>query len=222
MMTPIVSHAVCDKGQLWFQPSCSTPAAPSTAQERAENADTFGTPKPLTIGEPPFDPSENNISRTLTIPCPVGNSAEMWNPKRLFIPSESLKMVVAARSPDRAEGGEQSAPEWPHDPPGSSGNDPPHPRTRLACPRGVKGFDFSERTARKWLAGCRAEGASGLDNRSSCSKTIANRTAEYCISVIEHLRRDYRLTADEIAGMLRLSRSKTKPVTIGSWSVSAR
>jgi transposase len=74
------------------------------------------------------------------------------------------------------------------------------------------GFGISERTARKWLARYRAEGPSGLDNRSSCPRTVANRTAEYWISVMEMLRREYRLTAEEIAGKLKLARS-----TVAAW-----
>src|SRR3954454_3510149 len=76
----------------------------------------------------------------------------------------------------------------------------------------ARGFGISERTARKWLARYRAEGPSGLENRSSCSRTIANRTAEYWIGVREMLRREYRLTAEEIAGKLNLTRS-----TVAAW-----
>jgi transposase InsO family protein len=63
-----------------------------------------------------------------------------------------------------------------------------------------------------WLARFRTEGPSGLENRSSCPKAIANRTAEYWIGVIEMLRREYRLTAEEIAGKLKLARS-----TVAAW-----
>ena len=52
----------------------------------------------------------------------------------------------------------------------------------------VRGFGISERTACKWLARYRAEGTSGLENRSSRPRTVANRTAEYWIGVSEHLR----------------------------------
>jgi transposase InsO family protein len=76
----------------------------------------------------------------------------------------------------------------------------------------ARGFGISERTARKWLARYKAEGPSGLENRSSCPKTVANRTAEYWIGIIEMLRREYRLTADEIAGKLKLARS-----TVAAW-----
>ena len=62
----------------------------------------------------------------------------------------------------------------------------------------ARGFGISERTARKWLARYRTEGPSGLDNRSSCPRTVANRTGEYWIGVVEMLRREYRLTADDL------------------------
>jgi transposase len=78
--------------------------------------------------------------------------------------------------------------------------------------REVAGFGISERTARKWLARFRAEGPSGLDNRSSRPRTVASRTAEYWIGVIEMLRREHRLTAEEIAGKLNLARS-----TVAAW-----
>jgi hypothetical protein len=76
----------------------------------------------------------------------------------------------------------------------------------------ARGFGISERTARKWLARYRAEGLGGLDNRSSCPRTVANRTAEYWLGVVEILRREYRLTAEEIAGKLHLARS-----TVAAW-----
>jgi transposase len=63
----------------------------------------------------------------------------------------------------------------------------------------ASGFGISERTARKWLSRYKAEGPSGLDNRSSCPRIVANRTGAYWIGVIEMLRREYRLTAEEIA-----------------------
>jgi transposase-like protein len=55
------------------------------------------------------------------------------------------------------------------------------------------GFGVSDRTARKWLARYKAEGPSGLDNCSSCPRTVANRTGEHWLGVIEVLRREYRL-----------------------------
>ena len=78
----------------------------------------------------------------------------------------------------------------------------------------ARGFGISERTARKWLARFRAEGPRGLDNRSSCPRTVTNRTAEYWIGVTEVLRREYRLTAEEIVGKLKLAHS-----TVASWLI---
>src|SRR5688572_10182065 len=74
------------------------------------------------------------------------------------------------------------------------------------------GFGISERTARKWLARFRAEGAAGLQNRSSRPSCVANRTQAAWIEVIEVLRRTYRLTAEEIAAKLKLARS-----TVAGW-----
>ncbi|KFG69566.1 IS481 family transposase [Microvirga sp. BSC39] len=76
----------------------------------------------------------------------------------------------------------------------------------------ARGFGISERTARKWLARYRAEGTSGLENRSSRPRTVATRAAEYWFGVIEHLRREYRHTAEAIAGKLKLARS-----TVAAW-----
>jgi transposase len=76
----------------------------------------------------------------------------------------------------------------------------------------ARGFGISERTARKWLSRYRAEGPRGLNNRSSGPRTVANRTGEYWIGVIEMLRWEYRLTANEIAGKLKLARS-----TVAAW-----
>ena len=74
------------------------------------------------------------------------------------------------------------------------------------------GFGVSERTARKWLARFRAEGAAGLENRSSRPASVANRTSEPWIEMMASLRRDYRLTAEEIAAKLKLARS-----TVAAW-----
>ncbi len=74
------------------------------------------------------------------------------------------------------------------------------------------GFGISERTARKWLARWRREGAVGLENRSSRPGNVANRLADATIALIEHLRREYRLTADVIAAKLHLARS-----TVAGW-----
>ncbi len=74
------------------------------------------------------------------------------------------------------------------------------------------GFGVSERTARKWLARFRAEGAAGLENRSSRPTSVATRTAEPWIEMMERLRREYRLGAEEIATQLQCARS-----TIAAW-----
>ena len=74
------------------------------------------------------------------------------------------------------------------------------------------GFGVSERTARKWLGRYRKEGPAGLENRSSRPTTVANRTLEPWIDMMERLRREYRLTAEEIATQLKFARS-----TVAGW-----
>ena len=74
------------------------------------------------------------------------------------------------------------------------------------------GFGISERTARKWLSRWRKEGATGLENRSSRPKSAALDTSQYWRSAAERLRRDYRLTGEEIAAKLDLARS-----TVAGW-----
>jgi transposase InsO family protein len=74
------------------------------------------------------------------------------------------------------------------------------------------GFGVSERTARKWLARFRSEGRAGLENRSSRPTSVANRTSEPWIDMMERLRREYRLTAEEIATKLSFARS-----TVAAW-----
>jgi transposase InsO family protein len=74
------------------------------------------------------------------------------------------------------------------------------------------GFGVSERTARKWLARYRREGAWGLENRPSRPHAVANRTLDPWIDLMESLRREYRLTAEEIATRLKLARS-----TVAAW-----
>ena len=68
-------------------------------------------------------------------------------------------------------------------------------------------FAVSERTVRKWLARYRAEGLAGLQDRSSRARTVANRLAEAWVGMVLRLRRDYRLTAAEIAVKLQIARS---------------
>jgi transposase len=64
----------------------------------------------------------------------------------------------------------------------------------------------SERTAAKWLARWRMEGAAGLVDRSSAPSRVANRTCERRVEVIAALRR-LRLTAAEIAEVLGMALS---------------
>jgi transposase InsO family protein len=60
---------------------------------------------------------------------------------------------------------------------------------------------ISQRTARKWLARFRAEGAAGLLDRSSAPRTVANRTDEQTVAAICALRR-LRFSGPELAELL--------------------
>jgi transposase InsO family protein len=60
---------------------------------------------------------------------------------------------------------------------------------------------ISERTARKWLARWRAEGQSGLLDRSSAPRTVANKTPAQTVEAIAALRR-LRMSSPEIAEVL--------------------
>ena len=75
-----------------------------------------------------------------------------------------------------------------------------------AAPAGV-----SVRCARKWVGRYRAEGESGLLDRSSAPKRVANRTAPDRVRVIVLLRR-LRLTAAEIAEVLQMPLSTVSAV----------
>ena len=63
---------------------------------------------------------------------------------------------------------------------------------------------ISDRTARKWLARYRAEGSTGLLDRSSAPMVVANRTDERRVEVIAALRR-LRMTGAEIAECLGMA-----------------
>ena len=65
---------------------------------------------------------------------------------------------------------------------------------------------ISDRTARKWIARYRAEGRSGLLDRSSAPTVVANRTEERRVEVIAALRR-LRMTGAEIAETLEMALS---------------
>jgi transposase InsO family protein len=69
----------------------------------------------------------------------------------------------------------------------------------------------SERTARKWLARYRAEGSTGLLDRSSAPATVANRTDEHRVQAIAALRR-LRMTGAEIAECLGMALSTVSAV----------
>jgi transposase InsO family protein len=69
----------------------------------------------------------------------------------------------------------------------------------------------SERTARKWLARYRAEGSTGLLDRSSAPATVANRTDERRVEAIAALRR-LRMTAAEIAECLGMALSTVSAI----------
>lgn len=73
-------------------------------------------------------------------------------------------------------------------------------------------FGLSERRTREWLRRYRQLGSAGLENRSSCPCSIANKTMPHQVIGIERLRREYRLTASEIAEKLGLARS-----TVAGW-----
>jgi transposase InsO family protein len=69
----------------------------------------------------------------------------------------------------------------------------------------------SERTAAKWLARYRAEGADGLVDRSSAPVSVPSRTADERVATIATLRR-LRMTAAEIAQLLSMPRSTVSAV----------
>jgi transposase-like protein len=68
-------------------------------------------------------------------------------------------------------------------------------------------FEVNTRTVRKWLARFRSEGSRGLHNRSSAPHLVANKLAAPWLAMVTRLRRDYRMTGEEVALHLHLSRS---------------
>jgi transposase InsO family protein len=68
-------------------------------------------------------------------------------------------------------------------------------------------LEVSTRTVRKWLARFRSDGNAGLQNRSSAPHLVGNKLPAPWVDLIVRLRRDYRMTAEEIAARLRLPRS---------------
>jgi transposase len=68
-------------------------------------------------------------------------------------------------------------------------------------------FEVSTRTVRKWLARFRHAGRAGLENRGSAPRLVANKLPAPWLAMITRLRREYRMTGEEIAVRLRLPRS---------------
>jgi transposase InsO family protein len=68
-------------------------------------------------------------------------------------------------------------------------------------------FEVSPRTVRKWLARFGSAGVAGLQNRSSAPHLVANKLAAPWLAMVTRLRRDYRMTGEEIAARLHLPRS---------------
>jgi len=77
--------------------------------------------------------------------------------------------------------------------------------------RAAESAGISERTARKWLARFRAEGAVGLMDRSSAPHVVANRTDPQTVATICALRR-LRFSAPELAELLGLPCSTVSAV----------
>jgi transposase len=90
-----------------------------------------------------------------------------------------------------------------------------HGRRRLAEPVVIEGWTLkaaaeaagvSVRCARKWVSRYRGEGESGLVDRSSAPRQVANRTPKERVEVIVALR-TLRFTAAEIAETLEMALS---------------
>ena len=77
--------------------------------------------------------------------------------------------------------------------------------------RAAASAGISERTARKWLARFRAEGAAGLVDRSSAPRTVANRTDAQTVAAICALRR-LRFSGPELADLLEVPLSTVSAV----------
>ncbi len=84
-------------------------------------------------------------------------------------------------------------------------------RDRWTVRRAAESAGISERTARKWLARFRAEGAAGLHDRSSAPRTVANRTDSQTVAAICALRR-LRFSGPELAELLGLPCSTVSAV----------
>jgi transposase InsO family protein len=81
----------------------------------------------------------------------------------------------------------------------------------LALTQAAEAAGVSATTARKWVRRYRAEGESGLEDRSSAPRSVANRTAQARIEAIAALRR-LRMTAAEIAELLGMALSTVSEI----------
>jgi transposase InsO family protein len=138
----------------------------------------------------------------------------VWSLRRLFTRAEGLRVVVATRC-TRDLRDEQPTQECANDATWSSGNGSADTGGRPAFGDVAAGFGISERPARKWLCGYDKEGLAGLENRSSRPGTVANRTGEPWLASIERLRREYRMTGEEIAEKLSMA-----SLTVAGWLTS--
>jgi leucine-zipper of insertion element IS481/Integrase core domain len=93
-------------------------------------------------------------------------------------------------------------------------------RRRLVCrvleqgwslTKAAEAAEVSDRTAAKWVGRYRAEGESGLLDRSSAPRMVANRTDERRIEAIGALRR-LRFSGPEIAELLDMPLSTTSAI----------
>src|SRR5215217_4248796 len=84
-------------------------------------------------------------------------------------------------------------------------------RAGWSLARAAEAAGVSERTARKWLARHRSEGAAGLLDRSSAPLTVANRTDERRVEAIAALRR-LRMTGAEIAEVMGMALSTVSAI----------
>jgi transposase InsO family protein len=84
-------------------------------------------------------------------------------------------------------------------------------RAGWSLTRAAEAAGVSERTAGKWLGRYRAEGTSGLLDRSSAPAVVANRTDERRVQAIAALRR-LRMTGAEIAEVLDMALSTVSAI----------
>ena len=73
-------------------------------------------------------------------------------------------------------------------------------------------FGVSERTVYKWIGRYRQEGMAGLADRPSAARRLAHKLPEPWVAMILRLRREYRLTAQEISERLAVARSTVSAV----------